>query len=247
MCARVFFRNSSWIIFLYLLVGSSKDRSGIRHRRQYAGRGRAEHRGWYFWSESRRRRPTIGRGRFRQPAGPLFHQRIPEEAQTGYVTESPVRSSTAQRLWTRKTFPVHEQSVQVRWSDFNQEQIGLHPGYLIPSIHTFKHFFVFFVFLYSPDLQNRLFSLFLFLKLFLTVFLMRKVRLALIFLFTFVLFFCSVEVDSLFEGVDFFANIIPARLEELCGDLFRTTVGMQKLMLFMIRSGIFWWIFFHAS
>ncbi|OQV25769.1 Heat shock 70 kDa protein cognate 4 [Hypsibius exemplaris] len=41
----------------------------------------------------------------------------------------------------------------------------------------------------------------------------------------------SVEIDSLFEGIDFFTKIIRARLEELCGDLFRTTmVAVEKTL-----------------
>merc|ERR1712078_929600 len=31
----------------------------------------------------------------------------------------------------------------------------------------------------------------------------------------------SIEIDSLFEGIDFFSNITRARFEELCQDLFR--------------------------
>ena len=34
----------------------------------------------------------------------------------------------------------------------------------------------------------------------------------------------SIEIDSFFEGVDFFSNITRARFEELCGDLFRNTL-----------------------
>jgi len=34
----------------------------------------------------------------------------------------------------------------------------------------------------------------------------------------------SVEIDSLFEGVDFFSTITRARFEELCSDLFRSTM-----------------------
>jgi len=34
----------------------------------------------------------------------------------------------------------------------------------------------------------------------------------------------SIEIDSLFEGVDFFSSITRARFEELCGELFRSTL-----------------------
>ena len=34
----------------------------------------------------------------------------------------------------------------------------------------------------------------------------------------------SIEIDSLFEGVDFYTSITRARFEELCGDLFRSTL-----------------------
>merc|ERR1711998_59034 len=34
----------------------------------------------------------------------------------------------------------------------------------------------------------------------------------------------GVEIDSLFEGIDFFSNITRARFEELCSDLFRGTL-----------------------
>lgn len=35
----------------------------------------------------------------------------------------------------------------------------------------------------------------------------------------------SLEVDALFEGIDFYSKITRARFEELCSDLFRTTLG----------------------
>ena len=35
----------------------------------------------------------------------------------------------------------------------------------------------------------------------------------------------SIEIDSLFEGVDFYSKISRARFEELCGDLFRSTMA----------------------
>ena len=34
----------------------------------------------------------------------------------------------------------------------------------------------------------------------------------------------SVEIDSLFEGIDFYSSITRARFEELCGDLFKNTL-----------------------
>merc|ERR1719220_1251671 len=34
----------------------------------------------------------------------------------------------------------------------------------------------------------------------------------------------NIEIDSLFEGVDFYTNITRARFEELCADLFRSTL-----------------------
>ena len=34
----------------------------------------------------------------------------------------------------------------------------------------------------------------------------------------------SIEIDSLFEGVDFYSSLTRARFEELCGDLFRNTI-----------------------
>ena len=35
----------------------------------------------------------------------------------------------------------------------------------------------------------------------------------------------AIEIDSLFEGVDFYTSITRARFEELCSDLFRGTLG----------------------
>merc|ERR1711975_163066 len=41
----------------------------------------------------------------------------------------------------------------------------------------------------------------------------------------------SIEIDSLFEGIDFFSNITRARFEELCMDLFRGTMDpVEKVM-----------------
>lgn len=37
-------------------------------------------------------------------------------------------------------------------------------------------------------------------------------------------FLSSIEIDSLFEGIDFYTNITRARFEELCADLFRSTM-----------------------
>ena len=41
----------------------------------------------------------------------------------------------------------------------------------------------------------------------------------------------SIEIDSLFEGVDFYSSLTRARFEELCGDLFRNTIlPVEKVM-----------------
>ena len=34
----------------------------------------------------------------------------------------------------------------------------------------------------------------------------------------------SIEIDSLYEGIDFYTSITRARFEELCADLFRSTL-----------------------
>ncbi len=41
----------------------------------------------------------------------------------------------------------------------------------------------------------------------------------------------SVEIDSLYEGVDFYTSITRARFEELCGDLFRSTLDPVEKVL----------------
>jgi L1 cell adhesion molecule like protein len=41
----------------------------------------------------------------------------------------------------------------------------------------------------------------------------------------------SIEIDSLFEGIDFYTNITRARFEELCADLFRSTLGPVEKVL----------------
>ena len=41
----------------------------------------------------------------------------------------------------------------------------------------------------------------------------------------------SIEIDSLFEGVDFYTAITRARFEELCGDLFRSTLDPVEKVL----------------
>ncbi|KAL2709517.1 Heat shock protein SSA3 [Kluyveromyces marxianus] len=41
----------------------------------------------------------------------------------------------------------------------------------------------------------------------------------------------SIEIDSLFEGVDFYTSITRARFEELCGDLFRSTLDPVEKVL----------------
>ena len=42
--------------------------------------------------------------------------------------------------------------------------------------------------------------------------------------FNYLVHLFSVEIDSLFEGIDFYTNITRARFEELCADLFRSTM-----------------------
>merc|ERR1712159_428055 len=41
----------------------------------------------------------------------------------------------------------------------------------------------------------------------------------------------SIEIDSLFEGIDFFSSITRARFEELCADLFRGTLDPVEKVL----------------
>ncbi len=41
----------------------------------------------------------------------------------------------------------------------------------------------------------------------------------------------SIEIDSLFEGIDFYTSITRARFEELCGDLFRSTLDPVEKVL----------------
>jgi L1 cell adhesion molecule like protein len=41
----------------------------------------------------------------------------------------------------------------------------------------------------------------------------------------------SIEIDGLFDGIDFMANITRARFEELCGDLFRGTLSPVERVL----------------
>jgi len=41
----------------------------------------------------------------------------------------------------------------------------------------------------------------------------------------------TVEIDSLFDGIDFYSQITRARFEELCGDLFRGTLGPVERVL----------------
>ena len=41
----------------------------------------------------------------------------------------------------------------------------------------------------------------------------------------------SIEIDSLYEGVDFYTSITRARFEELCGDLFRSTLDPVEKVL----------------
>ncbi|KAF8214972.1 heat shock protein 70 family [Mycena galopus ATCC 62051] len=41
----------------------------------------------------------------------------------------------------------------------------------------------------------------------------------------------SIEIDSLFEGIDFYTSLTRARFEELCGDLFRSTLEPVEKVL----------------
>lgn len=41
----------------------------------------------------------------------------------------------------------------------------------------------------------------------------------------------SIEIDSLFEGIDFYTSLTRARFEELCGDLFRGTLEPVEKVL----------------
>lgn len=41
----------------------------------------------------------------------------------------------------------------------------------------------------------------------------------------------SIEIDSLYDGIDFYTNITRARFEELCGDLFRSTLEPVETVL----------------
>jgi heat shock protein 1/8 len=41
----------------------------------------------------------------------------------------------------------------------------------------------------------------------------------------------SIEIDSLYEGMDFYTSITRARFEELCGDLFRSTLDPVERVL----------------
>ncbi|KAK9759880.1 Hsp70 chaperone [Basidiobolus ranarum] len=49
----------------------------------------------------------------------------------------------------------------------------------------------------------------------------------------------SIEIDSLFEGVDFYTSLTRARFEELCQDLFRSTMDPVEKVLHRSR----WWIY----
>ncbi|KAG1740418.1 heat-shock protein 70b [Suillus paluster] len=41
----------------------------------------------------------------------------------------------------------------------------------------------------------------------------------------------SIEIDSLFEGIDFYTSLTRAHFEELCADLFRSTLELVKKVL----------------
>ena len=47
----------------------------------------------------------------------------------------------------------------------------------------------------------------------------------------------SVEIDSLYEGIDFHATITRARFEDLCGDYFRGTLTMVEKVLKDAKMG----------
>merc|ERR1719411_9038 len=47
----------------------------------------------------------------------------------------------------------------------------------------------------------------------------------------------SIEIDSLYEGVDFYTSITRARFEELCGDLFRATLEPVETALKGAKMG----------
>jgi len=47
----------------------------------------------------------------------------------------------------------------------------------------------------------------------------------------------SLEIDSLYEGVDFYTSITRARFEELCGDLFRQTIDPVEKVLKDAKMG----------
>ena len=47
----------------------------------------------------------------------------------------------------------------------------------------------------------------------------------------------TVEIDSLYEGIDFNASITRARFEDLCGDLFRGTLAMVEKVLKDAKMG----------
>ena len=47
----------------------------------------------------------------------------------------------------------------------------------------------------------------------------------------------AVEIDSLLEGIDFHGSITRARFEDLCGDLFRSTLAMVEKVLKDAKMG----------
>ncbi|KAK8725183.1 hypothetical protein OTU49_010742, partial [Cherax quadricarinatus] len=59
----------------------------------------------------------------------------------------------------------------------------------------------------------------------------------------------NVEIDSLFEGIDFYSSITRARFEELCSDLFRNTLlpvenalRDAKMDKSQIHDILCWWV-----
>ena len=63
----------------------------------------------------------------------------------------------------------------------------------------------------------------------------------------------SIEIDSLYEGIDFYTSLTRARFEELCQDLFRSTLdrrkgspGFQDRQIQRSRNCSCWWFYSHS-
>ena len=52
----------------------------------------------------------------------------------------------------------------------------------------------------------------------------------------------SVEIDSLFEGIDFYTSISRAKFESLCEDLFRNCLNELKINYIYYHGDICCWI-----